>query len=130
MEGVSDDRTSDEPNDRTTAEDLLALLAAVGHRQRLRVLDALHAGPVHVSELARRLGLSRPLLYMHLERLEKAGLVAGRLELSDEGRAMKYFELVPFDIHLTIDTIAAAVRADGGNGSTDNDSNDPELEDQ
>jgi len=128
MEGVSDDPTSDDPNDHTTAADLLALLAAVGHRQRLRVLDALHAGPVHVSELARRLGLSRPLLYMHLERLEKAGLVAGHLELSDEGRAMKYFELVPFDIHITIDTIAAAVRADGD--KRDNDSAETELEDQ
>ena len=94
-----------------TATELLALLGAVGHAQRLRVLVALQDGRVHVSELARRLGLSRPLLYMHLDRLEKAGLVAGELELSDEGRAMKYFELVPFDLHLTIDVIAAAVRA-------------------
>ncbi len=94
-----------------TATELLALLGAVGHAQRLRVLAALQDGRVHVSELARRLGLSRPLLYMHLDRLEKAGLVAGELELSDEGRAMKFFELVPFDLHLTIDVIAAAVRA-------------------
>ena len=94
-----------------TATELLALLGAVGHAQRLRVLAALQDGRVHVSELARRLGLSRPLLYMHLDRLEKAGLVSGELELSDEGRAMKYFELVPFDLHLTIDVIAAAVGA-------------------
>ena len=94
-----------------SATELLALLGAVGHAQRLRVLAALQDGRVHVSELARQLGLSRPLLYMHLDRLEKAGLVAGELELSDEGRAMKYFELVPFDLHLTIDVIAAAVRA-------------------
>jgi DNA-binding transcriptional ArsR family regulator len=103
---------SDEPKDEPTSDELLALLAAVGHAQRLRVLAALRQGRVHVSELARRLGLSRPLLYMHLDRLEKAGLVAGQLELSDEGRAMKYFEIVPFDIHITIDTIAAAVQAD------------------
>ena len=37
---------------------------------------------------ARRLGTSR-LLYMHLDRLEKAGLVTGQLELSDDGKAMK-----------------------------------------
>ena len=37
----------------------------------------------------RRLGTSRPLLYMHLDRLEKAGLVTGQLELSDDGKAMK-----------------------------------------
>jgi DNA-binding transcriptional ArsR family regulator len=95
-----------------TSESLLELLAAVGHAQRLRVLVALRDGRVHVSELARRLGISRPLLYLHLERLEKAGLVAGQLELADEGRAHKFFELVPFDLHLDIDTIAAALRAD------------------
>jgi predicted transcriptional regulator len=67
-----------------------------------------------VSELARRLGLSRPLLYMHLERLEKAALVVGHLELSPDGKAMKYFELVPFELRLTVQTIVDAVRAGGG----------------
>lgn len=70
-------------------------------------------GPVHVSELARRLGISRPLLYMHLDRLEKARLITGHLELSEDGKAMKYFEVVPFDLHLTPDKITEAVRAAG-----------------
>ena len=87
-------------------------LAALGHPQRLRVIAELTNGRVHVSELARRLGLSRPLLYMHLERLEKAGLVAGQLELSHDGKAMKFFKLVPFELHLTADTIIAALAAD------------------
>ena len=110
---MADDITSEPtpPSRELTGTELLAMFGAVGHVQRLRVLAALQEGRVHVSELARRLGLSRPLLYMHLDRLEKAGLVAGALELSDEGRAMKYFELVPFDLHITIDVIAAAVRA-------------------
>ncbi len=94
------------------SEELLAVLAAVGHPQRLRIIAELAAGRVHVSELARRLGLSRPLLYMHLDRLEKAGLIVGHLELSAEGRAMKYFELTPFDLRLTVETVVAAVRAD------------------
>ncbi|HMH93097.1 MAG TPA: winged helix-turn-helix domain-containing protein, partial [Streptosporangiaceae bacterium] len=45
----------------------------------MRVVAELTGGRVHVSELARRLGMSRPLLYMHLDRLEKAGLVTGQL---------------------------------------------------
>src|SRR5262245_11478591 len=94
------------------SEQLLAVLAAVGHPQRLRIIAGLTGGRVHVSELARRLGLSRPLLYMHLERLEKAGLVTGQLELSEDGKAMKFFELAPFDLHLTVDTIVAALLAD------------------
>ncbi|MFI1678545.1 MULTISPECIES: ArsR/SmtB family transcription factor [unclassified Streptomyces] len=92
--------------------ELLAFLSAVGHAQRIRIITELAPGQLYVSELARRLGVSRPLLYMHLERLEKAGLVVGRLELSDDGKALKYFELAPFDVRLNVDTILAAVRQD------------------
>jgi predicted transcriptional regulator len=79
----------------------------------LRVIDALAGGRVHVSELARRLGLSRPLLYLHLDRLEKAGLVTGQLELAESGRAMKYYELVDFDLRITVDTVRQAVHTEG-----------------
>lgn len=95
-----------------TSEELLAVLAAVGHAQRLRVIAEIAGGRMYVSELARRLGMSRPLLYMHLERLEKAGLVVGSLELSKNGKALKYFELAPFDLRVNARTIAAAVAAD------------------
>ena len=82
----------------------------------MRVLAELSDGRVHVSELARRLGISRPLLYMHLDRLEKAGLVTGHLELSTDGKAMKYFELAPFELTLTAATITDAVRASQASG--------------
>ena len=66
--------------------------------------------------------MSRPLLYMHLDKLEKAGLVAGQLELSEDGKAMKYFELAPFDLHLNAETIITALRdgssAEGNDVST------------
>ncbi|GAA1313868.1 hypothetical protein Psi02_64700 [Planotetraspora silvatica] len=109
----------DDRNGTLTSEELLAVLAAIGHPQRLRIIAGLSEGRVHVSELARRLGMSRPLLYLHLERLEKAGLVAGDLELSSDGKAMKYFELVPFDVHLTVDVVLAALRADEEEGLKD-----------
>ncbi|QMU74233.1 winged helix-turn-helix domain-containing protein [Streptacidiphilus sp. P02-A3a] len=100
-----------------TSEQLLAVLAAVGHAQRLRVVAELANGRMYVSELARRLGISRPLLYMHLERLETAGLVVGRLELSDDGKALKYFELTPFELRITADVIVAAIAADTAAGA-------------
>ena len=59
--------------------------------------------------------MSRPLLYMHLDRLEKAGLVDGHLELSDDGKAMKYFELVPFELRITAETVISALAADHDN---------------
>lgn len=81
---------------------------------RLRVIAELAEGRVHVSELARRLGISRPLLYMHLDRLEKAGIVTGHLELSEDGKAMKYFELAPFELRLDAEIITEAVQASQG----------------
>ncbi|WP_328385520.1 winged helix-turn-helix domain-containing protein [Streptomyces sp. NBC_00400] len=94
------------------SEELLALLSAVGHAQRLRVIAELAGGRLYVSELARRLEMSRPLLYMHLDRLEKAGLVVGRLELSEDGKALKYFELTPFELKLNLATVLAALQED------------------
>jgi DNA-binding transcriptional ArsR family regulator len=97
-----------------TSEELVARLTAVAHPLRLRIIAELTGGRVHVSELARRLGMSRPLLYMHLDRLEKAGLVTGRLELSGDGKAMKYFELVPFEMRVTAETVVRALAEDDG----------------
>jgi predicted transcriptional regulator len=89
------------------------MLTAVANPLRLRVIGELTGGRVHVSELARRLGISRPLLYMHLDRLEKADIVTGHLELSEDGKAMKYFELKPFELRLTAQVITAALQANG-----------------
>jgi hypothetical protein len=63
---------------------------------------------------ARRLGTSKPLLYMHLDRLEKAGLVTGQLELSEDGKAMKYLEPVPFETRITAETVIHALAEDDG----------------
>jgi DNA-binding transcriptional ArsR family regulator len=96
-----------------TSEELLARLTAVGHPLRLRIIAELAGGRVHVSELARRLNMSRPLLYMHLDKLEKADMVTGHLELSDDGKAMKYFELAPFEFRVNAQTVIDALREDG-----------------
>ena len=105
-------------NEILTSEQLLAVLTAIAHPLRLRIIAELSGGRVHVSELARRLDMSRPLLYMHLDRLEKAGLVSGQLELSEDGKAMKYFELVPFEVRVTAETVVRALAEDGdGSGA-------------
>lgn len=99
-----------------TSEELLSVLIAVGHPVRLQIIAELDGGRVHVSELARRLGVSRPLLYMHLDRLEKAGLVTGDLELAPDGKAMKYFTLAPFDVRLNAGTVRDALGNDDQEG--------------
>ena len=104
-------------NETLTSDELLATLTAIAHPLRLRIIAELAGGRVHVSELARRLDMSRPLLYMHLDRLEKAGLVTGQLELSDDGKAMKYFELVPFEVRVTADVVIHALDGDNADGN-------------
>ena len=91
-----------------TGDHLLKILAALGNPHRMRIIAALTEGRNYVSALAREIGVSRPLLHMHLQRLEAAGLIIGSLELSEDGKAMKYYEVADFDLHLTATTLAAA----------------------
>jgi predicted transcriptional regulator len=95
-----------------TGNQLLAILAALANPHRLRVVAALtRDGRNYVSQLARELGNSRPLLHLHLQKLEEAGLVTSRLELSSDGKALNYFEVVKFDFELTPGAVAAAAKS-------------------
>ncbi len=97
-------------NGAISGDELLALLAALDSAPRLRILAALVPHRQYVSQLAREIGISRPLLHMHLQRLEAAGLVKSRLELSADGKAMNYFEIAPFALRLTPELIAHAAQ--------------------
>ena len=93
------------------AEKILFALAVVvslyfTYRGVRRIVAQLSGGRNYVSQLAREIRMSRPLLHMHLQKLEAAGLIAGHLELSEEGKAMKYYELTPFALTLDAATIA------------------------
>jgi DNA-binding transcriptional ArsR family regulator len=95
-----------------TGDRLLALLAALASPQRLRIVAALEAdGRNYVSQLARDVGISRPLLHLHLQKLEEAGLVVSKLELSADGKALNYFEVADFAVELTPQSIAKAVKS-------------------
>jgi predicted transcriptional regulator len=91
-----------------TGDDLVEKLAALANPIRLRIVAKLAGGRDYVSHLARELGVSRPLMHLHLQRLEAAGLIVGSLELSEDGRAMKYYEVADFDLHLSASALAEA----------------------
>ncbi len=93
------------------AADLLRKLSALANPHRLRVLAALADAPTHVSLLARKVAISRPLLQMHLARLEAAGLVRSRLELGAEGRALRIYEFAFDGLVITPAVIVAAAAA-------------------
>ena len=86
------------------------MLAALANPLRLRIVANLASGRDYVSHLARELGVSRPLLHMHLQRLEAAGLIVGKLELSEDGKAMKFYEVTDFDLKLTAAALAEAAK--------------------
>ena len=92
--------------DAPTGDQLVGILSALANPIRLRIIATLAGGRDYVSHLAREIGVSRPLLHMHLQRLEAVGLIVGALELSDDGKAMKYFEVTDFALHLTPSVLA------------------------
>ena len=95
-----------------TGDQLLAMLAALSNPHRLRIVAALKSGGRnYVSQLARELGISRPLLHLHLQKLEDAGLITSKLELSADGKALNFFEVPDFDLALTPAMIAEAVQS-------------------
>jgi ArsR family transcriptional regulator len=95
---------------RPTGDDLVEMLAALANPIRLRIIARLARGRDYVSHLAREIGVSRPLLHMHLQRLEAAGLIIGSLELSEDGKAMKYYDVTDFNLHLTASALAEAAQ--------------------
>jgi len=95
-----------------TGDQLLNIMAALANPHRLRIVAALTAdGRNYVSQLAREVGISRPLLHLHLQKLEQAGLVTSKLELSGDGKALNYFEVAKFEFELTPAAIAQAAKS-------------------
>ena len=96
----------------SAGDQLLAALSALANPHRLRIVAALKTdGRNYVSQLAREVGISRPLLHLHLQKLEDAGLVTSKLELSNDGKALNYFEVTPFAIELNPAAIAKAAKS-------------------
>jgi DNA-binding transcriptional ArsR family regulator len=93
----------------TGAGRLAERLAAIASPQRMRIIHELLGQPLHVSELARRVEMSRALLYMHLRKLEDAGFVTSELRLSEDGKAINVYSSSNFSITLTPELIAAAI---------------------
>jgi DNA-binding transcriptional ArsR family regulator len=95
----------------TEGDRLLATLAALANPHRMRIVAALAGdGRNYVSQLAREIGISRPLLHLHLQKLQDAGLVTSKLELSQDGKALNYFEVTEFAFQLTPAAVADAAK--------------------
>jgi DNA-binding transcriptional ArsR family regulator len=102
-----------------TGDDLLRVLATLANPHRLRIVAALAEERTYVSQLARDLGISRALLQVHLRKLEAGGLVSAAIEVSGDGKAMKFYEVSPFALQLAPKTIMVATRTLGADSNLD-----------
>ncbi len=81
-------------------------LDALSHPLRLKIVALLAEGEMYLSEIAKSLGISRALAKVHLKKLKKAGLVESKVVLVEgEARALRYYKLRHFDIHLSPSTL-------------------------
>ena len=85
----------------TNYEDYTKTFDALSHPMRIKIAGILAEQRKYVSELAKQMQMSRPLLYMHLKKLEEADLVTSSYEISDSGKTMKFYELRDFTVELT-----------------------------
>ncbi|MCL2398914.1 MAG: winged helix-turn-helix domain-containing protein [Defluviitaleaceae bacterium] len=79
-------------------EQYTKIFDALSHPARIKIFGVLLKERQYVSELARIVNISRALLYMHLKKLEVAGLVVGHAEISSSGKATKYYEAIVFEV--------------------------------
>jgi predicted transcriptional regulator len=100
--------TNQSPARTPSGDELLQVLQALANPHRLRVLEVLVEGRNYVSQIARELHITRALLQIHLRKLEQAGLVSSVLELSEDGKSMKFYDVKPFSWTLTPKVIATA----------------------
>lgn len=90
----------------TKYEDYVKVFDAFSHPVRIKILGVLSEGRQYVSELARSVNVSRPVLYMHLKKLEEARLVSSSMEISESGKATKYIILENVNINITAEVLA------------------------
>jgi len=88
---------------------LLTQLQALAHPVRLWIISNLADGRrAFVSQLAKEAGISRPLMKMHLLKLERAGLVRSAFEAAESGKLANFYEISPFSLAISPQSIAEA----------------------
>lgn len=89
---------------------LAQLLDALGNEHSLKIISILASGEYFVSELAKMVGISRPLLYLHLKKLENADLVESEIRHFEEPPyTKKFYRAKNFELILSLDTIKEIV---------------------
>ena len=90
---------------------LVQILDALGNEHSLKIMAILASGECFVSELAKMVGISRPLLYLHLKKLENAGLVESEIRHFEEPPyTKKFYKAKNFELKLSLNSIKEIVK--------------------
>jgi ArsR family transcriptional regulator len=90
---------------------LAEMLNALGNEHSLTILAILAKSECYVSELAKEVGISRPLLYLHLKKLENIGLVESEIRHFEEPPyTKKFYKAKNFELVLSLSKIKEIVR--------------------
>jgi predicted ArsR family transcriptional regulator len=95
---------------------LSSKLKALAHPLRLRIVTALakEGRDMYLNEIANTLGVNRALAKIHLKKLERADIVQSRVVLVEgEARALRYYRLQAFDIHVSPQQLKQEVDLNG-----------------
>ena len=107
--GPEDQESTADINKPQSLEALAKILTILGNETRLKVIAALQDGKMFIQELSQSLGVSYPLLHLHLKNLESNGIVKSEYSVgTDKTRryVKRYFELVDFRIEVSPELIA------------------------
>jgi DNA-binding transcriptional ArsR family regulator len=85
-------------------EQLSTKLKALSHPTALKIVTLLakESNDMYLNQIAKSLGINRALAKIHLNKLERGGIVKSRVVLVEgEALALRYYKLEDFDIHVS-----------------------------
>jgi predicted transcriptional regulator len=94
-------------------EELASKLKALAHPIRLRIVTLLASEEedMYLNEIAKKLKINRALAKIHLKKLRKSTIVKSRVVLvKGEARALRYYSLQDFDIHVSPEILKKEVK--------------------
>jgi len=97
-------------------KDTVRKLQALAHPIRLWIVTLLaeEGEEMYLNQIANNLGINRALAKIHLKKLEASGIVESRVVLVEgEARALRYYKLGEFDIHVSSKKLKKEAKNDG-----------------
>jgi len=86
------------------------ILHIVGNETRRRILTLLSKEPHYVSQIAKRLDVTQPAIFRHLQILERSGLIESFTERNPLGAARKYYKICDsFELEIALNPQAFKV---------------------